>query len=80
MHVDTIDETVRDAVGELNNMIAGGLKRKLCASEDLFRISLPSVIEGSEYSMHVPASSRQVWLGVAAGACRFKIHLVMEQR
>lgn len=37
------DAVVRDTVGELANMIAGSLKRKVSAQMDLFDISLPSL-------------------------------------
>jgi chemotaxis protein CheX len=80
MPVSEMDEGVRDAVGELSNMLAGGLKKQLCTTEDLFKISLPSVIEGREYSMHTPASAVQIWLGASAGSCRFKIQVVLEAR
>lgn len=80
MPIEAVDETVRDAVGELGNMLAGSLKKKLSETDNMFQISIPSVIEGSEYSMHLPANSHQMWIGVAAGNSRFKVHLVLQQQ
>ncbi len=37
---------LRDAVGEMANMIAGNLKRRFSKDSDLFEIAVPSVIEG----------------------------------
>jgi chemotaxis protein CheX len=79
MAVTQPDENVRDAVGELSNMLAGGLKKQLCNTDNMFKISIPTVIVGMEYSMHPPANSRQVWLGVNTGTCRFRIQIVLEQ-
>jgi len=47
---ETVDNDVRDVMGELANMIAGNLKCTLCPG---IRISPPSVVEGSSYSMHL---------------------------
>jgi chemotaxis protein CheX len=79
MAVTHPDENVRDAVGELSNVLAGGLKKQLSNTDNMFKISIPTVIVGMEYSMHPPANSRQVWLGVNTGTCRFRIQIVLEQ-
>jgi len=76
--VTQADENVRDAVGELSNMLAGGLKKQLSDTDNMFKISIPTVIVGMEYSMHGPANSHQVWMGVDTGRCRFKVQLVLE--
>jgi CheY-specific phosphatase CheX len=46
----TIDDDVRDALGELANMLAGNLKSVLPGGAVL---SMPSVIEGSDYSLQI---------------------------
>lgn len=79
MPVTQADENVRDAVGELSNMLAGGLKKQLSDTDNMFKISIPTVIVGMEYSMHAPANWHQVWMGVDTGRCRFKVQLVLEQ-
>ncbi len=78
MPVMQADENVRDAVGELSNMLAGSLKKQLSDTDNMFKISIPTVIVGMEYSMHAPANSQQVWMGVDTGRCRFKVQLVLE--
>ena len=47
---ETIDEDVRDTLGELANMLAGNLKSVLPGGVVL---SMPSVIEGSDYSLQI---------------------------
>ncbi len=45
-----IDDDVRDVMGELANMVAGNLKSLLPHGVD---ISVPSVVEGSDYSLRI---------------------------
>jgi len=47
---ETIDEDVRDALGEIANMLAGNLKSLLPRGVAL---SMPSLIEGSDYSLRM---------------------------
>jgi len=57
MPPDTLsDEDVRDAMGEIANMIAGHFKacfiEKIQAQEEVFEQSVPSVICGDDYETH----------------------------
>jgi chemotaxis protein CheX len=47
---DTVDDVVRDVLGELANMIGGNLK---CVLTRGIRLSMPSVVDGSDYSLRV---------------------------
>jgi len=47
---DTVDDVVRDVLGELANMIGGNLK---CVLTPGIRLSMPSVVDGSEYSVRI---------------------------
>src|SRR5262245_9205552 len=47
------DDEVKDALGELTNMIGGNVKAQLRQPS---RLSLPSVTEGADYSVTVPGS------------------------
>lgn len=42
-------ENAADALGEVCNMVAGSLKAGLSASEDLCRLSAPTIISGKDY-------------------------------
>lgn len=45
-----VDDVVRDVLGELTNMIGGNLK---CVLTSGIRLSMPSVVDGSNYSVRV---------------------------
>jgi chemotaxis protein CheX len=47
---ETVDDVVRDVLGELANMIGGNLK---CVLTKGIRLSMPSVVDGSDYSVRV---------------------------
>ena len=47
---DTVDDVVRDVLGELANMIGGNLKPVLTPG---IRLSMPSVVDGCDYSLRV---------------------------
>jgi chemotaxis protein CheX len=47
---DTVDDVVRDVLGELANMIGGNMK---CVLSPGIQLSMPSVVDGSNYSLRV---------------------------
>ncbi|OGQ94676.1 MAG: hypothetical protein A2521_01515 [Deltaproteobacteria bacterium RIFOXYD12_FULL_57_12] len=49
VEVQEINEEVRDAVGEIVNMIAGGIKAALAAEGIKISISIPTTITGQSY-------------------------------
>lgn len=71
-----MDEIVADAMGEMVNMLAGGLKKFACQNEDLFRISVPSIVYGTDYLTHAPKNAMRLAIGVQAGSCTFAVQLV----
>jgi chemotaxis protein CheX len=73
-----VDETVCDAIGEMVNMLAGGLKHHVSKNEEMFKVSIPSVIAGQDYATHAPADSQILLVGVSAGPYSFKVQLVIE--
>jgi chemotaxis protein CheX len=68
-----IDDDVRDVMGELANMVAGNLKSLLPRGVDL---SMPSVVEGSDYSLHVCGVNAAERMTFASGAGDFRITLI----
>jgi chemotaxis protein CheX len=80
MEVAEPDETVRDTVAEMANMVGGGLRNQMSSTHDNFRLSLPSVVQGLEYSTRGPAGSQEILAGAVAGPYRFKIQLVLEKK
>jgi chemotaxis protein CheX len=47
---DTVDDVVRDVLGELANMIGGNMK---CVLTRGIRLSMPSVVDGGDYSLRI---------------------------
>ncbi|HTZ19036.1 MAG TPA: chemotaxis protein CheX [Dissulfurispiraceae bacterium] len=79
MSFSEADEIVSDSMGEIANMLAGGLKKYACENEELFKISIPSVIRGADYSTHVPKNSEQLIFEVQTGACSFGVQLAFQR-
>jgi len=55
-----IDDTVKDAMGEICNMLAGAWKGKVPELAANCGLSLPAVISGHDYNLHVQAPTFQV--------------------
>jgi chemotaxis protein CheX len=53
MEFDEIDETVKDGVGEICNMLAGSWKAKVPELAAHCGLSVPAVITGRDYHLHV---------------------------
>jgi chemotaxis protein CheX len=76
MSFTEMDDIVADAMGEMVNMLAGGLKKFASQNEDLFKISVPSIVYGLDYSTHAPKNAQRLAIGVLAGSCTFGVQLV----
>lgn len=48
----SLDDTVKDAIGEICNMIAGAWKGKLPALASACMLSTPTVVTGTHYQLH----------------------------
>jgi chemotaxis protein CheX len=68
-----IDDDVRDVMGELANMVAGNLKSLLPKGVDL---SMPSVVVGSDYSLHVCGVNAMERMTFSSGAGDFRVTLI----
>lgn len=55
MEFEEIDDTVKDAIGEICNMIAGSWKGKVPGLAANCGLSVPAVITGRNYRLHVQA-------------------------
>lgn len=68
-----VDADVRDAIGEMANMIAGFGKRHLEIME--LNIGLPQVIVGEDYTVYSPRWARHYWVPVTTdfGSCSLDV-------
>lgn len=58
-------DTIRDALGELCNMIAGNFKAKVNTLADHCMLSVPTVITGEDYSMEAVEPTKGVRVALA---------------
>lgn len=68
-----VDDDVRDAMGEVTNMIAGNLKSLLPSGTAL---SMPSVVEGSDFTLRVIGQNGSVRLALGSSHGMFSVTLV----
>ena len=67
---ETVDDVVRDVLGELANMISGNLK---CVLRRGILLSMPSVIDGSHYGLRICRAEIQERLAFQCAAGVFWI-------
>jgi chemotaxis protein CheX len=60
MEFDSIDDTVKDGIGEICNMLAGAWKGKVPELAANCGLSVPAVITGRDYNLHVQAPEFQL--------------------
>jgi chemotaxis protein CheX len=53
---ETVDDMVRDVLGELANMIGGNLK---CLLKRGIRLSMPTVVDGSDYALRICGAEKR---------------------
>jgi chemotaxis protein CheX len=61
MEFDEIDDTVKDGIGEICNMLAGAWKGKVPELAANCGLSVPAVITGRDYKLHVQAPEFQLY-------------------
>lgn len=52
LEVENVDEDVRDAIGEITNMVAGGLKVCLATEGVKIDLSVPTTIAGDSFTIN----------------------------
>lgn len=75
---DTIDDTVKDGIGELCNMLAGAWKGKVPDLAANVGLSIPAVITGRDYNLHVQAPEFQVHHVYRFEDSRFEVMIVCD--
>ena len=78
MEFNSIDDTVKDGIGEICNMLAGAWKGKVPELAANCGLSVPAVITGQDYNLHVQAPEFQVHHGYQFDDCRFEVTIVCD--
>ncbi len=60
MEFSAVDDTVKDGIGEICNMLAGAWKGKVPELAANTGLSVPAVITGRDYKLHVQAPEFQI--------------------
>lgn len=68
-------DELRDAVGELANMVAGGAKSKLQGNGVEFNISLPTVVVGKDHHLEMPSNTTSYVVPIVANSDTFFLEL-----
>lgn len=75
MAVEEIDEDVRDAIGELANMLGGSLKSVLDPGGGGVQLSMPSAVHGEEYSVDCLANAQTISVPFSFNGHEFTVEL-----
>ncbi len=76
---DRVDESeLKDAIGELANMTAGGAKAALQQESIDFMISLPAVVVGADHHLESPKGCATSVLPVSMGDSTFFLELAVQ--
>ena len=75
MDVEEIDEDVRDAIGELANMLGGSLKASLDPKGSEIKLSMPTSVTGNEYSIDTIADAEEITVPFDLDGITFTVEL-----
>ncbi len=75
MDVDEINEDVRDAIGELANMIGGSIKSALDPKGSNIQLSMPSSVFGEEYTIDCLADAEEITVPFSFDGNSFLVEL-----
>ena len=78
MTFDEVDDTVKDGIGEICNMLAGAWKSKVPELAAHCGLSVPAVITGHDYRLHVQAPEFQLYHIYRFGEQRFAVTIVCD--
>lgn len=78
MEFQEIDDTVKDGIGEICNMLAGAWKGKVPELAAHCGLSVPAVITGRDYMLHVQAPEFQLQHVYRFGESGFAVTIVCD--
>jgi chemotaxis protein CheX len=78
MELLEVDDTVKDGIGEICNMLAGAWKGKVPSMAANTGLSVPAVITGRDYNLHVQAPEFQIHHGYRFGEETFAVTIICD--
>lgn len=76
--VETLDDTVKDALGEISNMVAGAWKGRQPLLASGCMLSTPTVVSGTHYQLHIQKPEFRIERYYRFAECSFGISLTCE--
>jgi chemotaxis protein CheX len=73
-----VDDTVKDAIGEVCNMLAGSWKGKVPELAANCGLSVPAVITGRDYNLHVQSPEFRLYHVYSFGDDSFTVTIVCD--
>jgi chemotaxis protein CheX len=78
MEFTEVDDTVKDGIGEICNMLAGAWKSKVPELASGCGLSVPAVITGRDYNLHVQAPEFELKHSYGFGDSLFGVTIVCD--
>jgi len=75
MEIEEIDADVKDALGEIANMVAGGLKEKFAVENIDLELAIPTAISGKSYTIASSTRSNRVIIPFSVEQGQFFIEM-----
>jgi len=75
MEIEEIDADVKDALGEIANMVAGGLKERFAAENIDLELAIPTAISGKSYTIASSTRSNRVIIPFSVEQGQFFIEM-----
>ncbi len=60
MELEEVDADVKDALGEISNMLAGGIKERVSSENINLDLAIPTAVAGTSYTISAPKGSQRV--------------------
>lgn len=75
MEPEEIDADVKDALGEISNMLAGGIKERLSAQQINLELAIPTTVTGKSFTISAPKGSSRVVVPFTIEQGRFFVEI-----
>lgn len=75
MEIEEIDADVKDALGEISNMVAGGLKERFAAEDIDLELAIPTAISGKSFTIASSTRSNRVIIPFSVESGQFFIEM-----
>ncbi len=79
IEVESLDDTVYDALGEITNILAGAWKSKIESLHAACLLSVPTVVTGTHYDIHKKSTSFRLSRSYHFSDSSFTISIYGEQ-